>query len=175
MTLIYETLLACPDPRPVPVACRCPAALGELAGDRAGAGPGPGGMRGKGLSHGGGGQAALRIPHRHRALSGPRRRRSRIEGKPAALPVSSAGASKACCLCNTSAKERFIGNASLLSLSAVQRSVATRMRVWGDKVSIPPTFFSIKHTSGYFLVIDSEHVKIFVCLELRVYKEELPS
>lgn len=137
MTLVYETLLACPDPRGGAGRLAVALRLGwELPGG-AGAGQVPawsrsalgGGMHPKGLSHAGRGQAALQIPHRKRAVSVLRRRRSRIEGKPASLPVLSAVASKACCLCNTSVKECFIGNAGLLSLSALQRNVATRMKV----------------------------------------------
>lgn len=129
-------------------AARVGAARRRWRGAGAGAGvvPAPcgrglgGGMHPKRLSHAGGGQAALQIPHRHRAVSVSRRRRSRIDGKPAALPVLSAVASKAFRLCNISAKECFIGNAGFSPLSAMQRSVATRTRVRGNKVSTPPTF-----------------------------------
>lgn len=52
--------------------------------------------------------------------------------------------SDARCLRNASAKGCFIGNAGTLALSAVQGSVAARMRVDGGEestsVCVPPTF-----------------------------------
>lgn len=106
MPLVYETLLACRDPRagagPLAAGLRLGRELpgGAVAGQvparsRLRAAAGSAGMRPKGLSHAGGGQAALQISHRQGAGSVSRRRRSRLEGKPAALPVLSAVASKA--------------------------------------------------------------------------------
>ncbi|XP_010282655.1 PREDICTED: early endosome antigen 1-like, partial [Phaethon lepturus] len=101
-------------------------------------------MHRKGLSHASVGKAALQIPHRKTVVSVSRRRRSRIEGKPTAFCVLSDVSFEACCLHNTSVKERFIGHAGVLSLPAMQGSIARRMRVNGGEES---TSFVVTHFS----------------------------